>query len=281
MSVITHTETIQSASKANSSAANPYQVAAVTSAFDLLFAFLQGNGKDGEFGVSELARRSGQTKNQTFRLLQTMIASGVVIQNSANRTYSLGYRLLELGAAAHAKSNLVHAAQPTLDRLVIDTGDRVMLGQLTAGFATVLLDLRDMAPNVHNSRAAGDRFLLHAGAGSKLLLAYSTPDYIDAYIRAASPLKRFTPYTCVQASLLKEECEHIRANGFAISFQDLDLNRCSIAVPIRDGHNEVIAGISMSSSADTFGEGVRKEKLAMLMSASEEISTRLGHKSSS
>ena len=274
MSVITPTETIQTRAEPS------YQVAAVKSAFDLLFAFLQSNANGGEFGVSDLARRSGQTKNQTFRLLQTMIASGVVIQNSANRTYSLGYRLLELGAAAHTRSNLVHAAQPALDRLVIDTGDRVMLGRLTADFATVLLDLRDMAPNIHNSRAAGDRFLLHAGAGSKLLLAYSTPEYIDAYIRASSPLKRFTTYTCVQPSLLKEECSQIRANGYAISFQDLDLNRYSIAVPVRDSHNEVIAGISMSSSADKFGEEDRTRKLAMLMNASREISTRLGHKAS-
>ena len=211
---------------------SPYQIASVRSAFDLLFAFLQANRTNGEFGVSDLARRSGQTKNQTFRLLQTMISVGVVAQNPENRTYSLGYRLLELGAAAQARSNLVHAARSTLDRLVMDTGDRIILGRLTEDFATVLLDSRDMGPQVLNNRGVGARFALHAGAGSKLLLAYSSPEYIENYIRVASPLKRFTPYTCVQPSLLKEECERIRENGFSISFQDLDLYRCSIAVPI-------------------------------------------------
>lgn len=257
----------------------PYQIASVRSAFELLFAFLQANLTNGEFGVSDLARRSGQTKNQTFRLLQTMISVGVVVQNSESRTYSLGYRLLELGAAAQAKSNLVHAARATLDRLVMDTGDRIILGRLTADFATILLDSRDMGPQVTNNRAVGARFALHAGAGSKLLLAYSTAEYIESYIRVASPLKRFTPYTCVQPSLLREECERIRSNGFSISFQDLDLYRCSIAVPIRDRNNDVIAGIGISSSVDKFGEEDRSRKLSMLITASEEISTRLGHTS--
>lgn len=257
---------------------SPYTVASVQSAFDLLFAFVDRHSENGRFGVSELARRCGQTKNQTFRLLQTMIAAGVVIQNPEDRSYSLGYRLLELGSAAQARLNLVHAARTTLNRLVTDTGDRINLGMLSANFATVLLDSRQVTFQTPEQPSVGERFALHAGAGSKLLLAFSTPDYFDDYIRTASPLRRFTPYTCVQPTLLKEECAQIRENGYSISFQDLELDRCSISVPIRDRQDDVIAGISISSSAARFREEDRTRKLAMLMSASEEISARLGHR---
>jgi IclR family KDG regulon transcriptional repressor len=250
----------------------------VLSAFELLFAFLKPPIGNGELGVSELARRCGQTKNQTFRLLQTMIAAGVVIQNPENRTYSLGYRLLELGAAAQSKSNLVHAARSTIDRMVLEPGDRINLGMLSADFATVLIDSRATAYELPTYQTIGARFALHAGAGSKLLLAFSEPEYIEEYIRVASPLKRFTPYTCVQPSLLRQECEQIRENGYSVSFQDLELNRCSISMPIRDRHNDVIAGMSISSLASRFREEDRIRKLAMLRSACEEISTRLGHR---
>ena len=252
-----------------------YHVASVKSAFDILFAFLESQPESGEIGVSELARQTGQTKNQTFRLLQTMASLGVVSQDPHRRTWSLGYRLLELGSAAHTSLNLVDAAKPTLDALHGELGDHVILGVLTADFATIPIDMRagiDMPP----LGEVGSRFALHAGAGSKLLLAHSDPDYIEEYLRVAAPLKRFTPYTCVQPSLVREECMRIRADGYALSFKELDLNRCSIAVPVIDRDGEVIAGISISSPASRFGEEDRRRKLDLLRKASTDVTIRLG-----
>lgn len=256
--------------------ATSYQIASVRSAFDLLFAFLQANGNGGEFGVSELARRTGQTKNQTFRLLQTLMAVGIVSQNPETRSYSLGYRLIELGSAAQTRSSLVHAARPVLDRIAVATGERIILGRLTSGFATTILDMRDSANSVWDPFTIGARFALHAGAGSKLLLAYSPAEYIEEYLRVAAPLKRFTRYTTVQPSLIREECEQIRANGYCFSYRDLDINRCSICVPIRNHSGEVIAGLSISSIADQFGEEVRARNLATIRAAADEISLLLG-----
>jgi IclR family KDG regulon transcriptional repressor len=254
--------------------AERYHVASVISAFDILFAFLECQPDSSEIGVSELARRTGQTKNQAFRLLQTMASLGVVTQDPRRRTWSLGYRLLELGSAAHTSLNLVDAAKPTLDALHGELGDHVILGVLTADFATIPIDIRigiDMRP----PGEIGSRFALHAGAGSKLLLAHSDPDYIEDYLRVAAPLKRFTQYTCVQPSLVREECTRIRADGYALSFKELDLNRCSIAVPVMDRDGEVIAGISVSSPASRFGEEDRRRKLELLRKASTDVTIRL------
>ena len=259
-------------------AANPYRIASVASAFDVLFAFLRlGNDAD-RAGVSELARQCGQTKNQTYRLLQTMAECGIVVQNTDDRTYSLGYRLIELGAAARARSNLIHAARPTLARVAKESGAVVNLGMLTADFATVLLDSWRGGNNVEETAPPGKRFALHAGAGSKLLLAFSSADYFNDYIRVASPLKRFTPYTCVQPSILRQECAQIRANGYAVSFQDLGLQHCSIAVPIYDDSREVIAGIGTVTQPEAFGEEDRRRYLGLLKAASDEISNRCGYR---
>jgi IclR family transcriptional regulator, KDG regulon repressor len=258
---------------------NRYAISSVRSAFDVLFAFLQLGTEDGRLGVTELARFCGQTKNQTFRLLQTMVEAGVIIRNDDDRTYSLGYRLLELGAAAQSRSNLVHAAQATIDRLARESGKLVTLGTLSSDFATMLLDGRHGAHVPPDQELVlGKRFALHAGAGSKLLLAYSSQDYFDEYIRVASPLKRFTPYTCVQPSLLRQECEQIRSNGYAMSFQDLDLQRCSMALPILDARDDVIGGIGLISQPQEFGEEDRRRYLALLRAGSEEISARLGRR---
>jgi IclR family KDG regulon transcriptional repressor len=252
-----------------------YHVASVKSAFDILFAFVDSPTHPSEIGVSELARQTGQTKNQTFRLLQTMASLGVVSQNPQHRTWSLGYRLLELGSAAHAGLTLVDAAKSSLDWLHCESGDQVILGVLTADFATIPVDIRT-GPDMPLLGEVGSRFALHAGAGSKLLLANSTPGYIEEYLRVAAPLKRFTPYTCVQPSLVREECNRIRSEGFALSFKDLHPNRYSVAVPVRGRDGQVVAGISMSSPATRFGEEDRRRKLELLRKASTDVTIRLG-----
>ncbi len=255
-----------------------YEIASVRSSFELLFVFMQSLPDGGEIGVSELSRLTGQTKNLTFRLLQTMVSAGVVTQNPETRNYALGYRLIELGSAAKTHSSLVHAARPVLDRLHAATGDRVLLGRLSSGFATILLDSRDARPRPWERAGVGTRFALHAGAGSKLLLAYSPPEYIDEYLRIATPLKRFTQYTAVQPSLIREECERIRHDGYSVSWRDLEPDQCSIAVPIRNRAGEVIAGIGISSMFDAFGEEVRTRNLAMLRQAAEDITVNLGQR---
>ncbi len=255
-----------------------YQIASVRSAFDLLFAFLQTGGNGGEFGVSDLARRTGQTKNQTFRLLQTLVAEGIVTQNPSTRGYALGIRLIELGAAAQSRSVLAIVARPILDAMTITAGERITIGQLTSDFSTVLLDSREVGPRPRDRYPAGTRFALHAGAGTKLLLAFSGPDYLDEYIRAASPLRRVTRFTLTQPSQLREECERIRQNGYSISCRDLDPDLCSVAVPVRDQSGGVLASVSISSPADQFGDDVRSRSLDRLLQAADAISARIAER---
>ncbi|MCC6944521.1 MAG: IclR family transcriptional regulator [Thermomicrobiales bacterium] len=250
-------------------------MSSVKSAFEILFAFLDSSSERGELGVSELSRLTGQTKNQTFRLLQTMSSLGVVTQDPKHRTWALSYRLLELGSAAHSRLSLVDSARESLDTLHRELGDQILLGVLTGGFATIPVDVR-RGIDIRPIGEIGSRFVLHAGGGSKLLLAFSPPEYIEEYLRVAAPLKRFTANTCVQPSLVREECARIRSQGYALSFQDLSLDRCSIAVPIRDRDGEVIAGISASSPVSRFGEEDRQRKLELLRKASADVTNRLG-----
>lgn len=254
-----------------------YRVASVVSAFDLLSAFLGPRGQSQELGVSELARRCGQTKNQTFRLLQTLVGEGVVIQNPETRTYSLGYRLVELGNAAGQRSSLTQAASTILDRLAAETGETVNLGALTDDFAAVCLDKRESRWALQISAKVGARLVLHAGAIPKLLLAFSPPDFFDRYLKVASPLKQFTPFTCIEPGRLREECARITAEGFAISDEDLDLGACSVAAPIRNNRGEVVGGVSVASPKSRFGREEEVRNRTKVLAASHEISRRLGY----
>ncbi|CAA9563327.1 MAG: Transcriptional regulator, IclR family [uncultured Thermomicrobiales bacterium] len=253
-------------------ASDRYTVASVQRAVRLLGAFME---PPHQFGVSELSRRLGQTKNQTFRLLQTLVEEGVVVMDATTKKYSLGYRMFELGSAAQRSSPLVVAAAPVLDRLAGATGETINLGALADDVSAICLDKRESGRMLQITARVGRRFPLHAGAISKLLLANVTEERLDRFFALASPLPRFTPRTLVDPDELRAELAEIRRQGYAVSDEDLDLGACSVAAPICGRDGRVVAGLSIASPSTRFGPTELERARVAVMAAGAEISARL------
>ncbi|MGN5236590.1 MULTISPECIES: helix-turn-helix domain-containing protein [unclassified Rhodococcus (in: high G+C Gram-positive bacteria)] len=78
--------------------------------------------------LTELARRTGFPRSSTHRMLLQLVQVGLVHRNGT--TYSLGPKLLELGASARDHDRVHQAALPTLYSLRRDTGLVVHLAVL-------------------------------------------------------------------------------------------------------------------------------------------------------
>lgn len=251
-----------------------YSISSVRSAVALLEAFLQ---PPHEFGLTELSRMTGQTKNQTFRLLQTLADDRVVVIDPESKRYSLGYRLLEWGVVAQKSSPLVKAVSPVMDCLADDIQETVVLTTLADEHSAICIDKRESSQALQISARVGRRVPLHAGAGSKCLLAYSPAERIERFIQQASPFPRFTARTITDADHLRHELSQIRQHGFSLSDEDLDDGACSVAAPIRDNLGQVIAAISIASPKTRFGaEDLARNKQAV-MEAAGKVSYQLRH----
>jgi IclR family KDG regulon transcriptional repressor len=249
-----------------------YRILSVQRAAQVLSAFLT---PPHEFGVSELSRMLGQTKNQTFRLLQTLVDERLVIFDLVSKRYRLGYRVVELGVVAQNKLPLVAAAAPVMDEVAAESGETINLGTLADEVTAICLDKRESAHPLQIHAQVGGRFPLHAGAISKLLLAYSPDEFLDEFFQLSAPLDRFTANTIVEPDLLRAELRAIRGQGYAISDEDLDLGACSVAAPIRNGTGEVIAGISIAAPKARFGAAERERNTQRVVAAAEDISRKL------
>jgi DNA-binding IclR family transcriptional regulator len=249
-----------------------YNVSSVQSAIALLDAFLH---PPHQFGVTELSRMAGQTKNQTFRLLQTLADDGVVVMDADTKRYSLGYRMLEWGTVAQKSSPLVVAMSPVMDKLASTISETVVLTTLADDVSAICIDKRESSQVLQISAKVGKRVPLHAGAGSKCLLAHNTPQFIERFVQRASPLPRFIDRTVTDPSLLMEELAQIRTQGYSVSDEDLDEGACSIAAPILSNKGEVVAAISIASPKSRFGcDEMHRNRLAVI-AAAKEASSRL------
>src|SRR6516162_3933579 len=71
-------------------------------------------------GVTEISERLRLTKSTVHRLLQSLLAWGLVAQDAAHRQYSLGYRVLALAPAVPRGTDLrqiCHAQMRALLRM--------------------------------------------------------------------------------------------------------------------------------------------------------------------
>jgi IclR family pca regulon transcriptional regulator len=64
-----------------------------------------------------------------------------------------------------------------------------------------------------------------------------------------SSLTSFTPRTKTDPAELMEELARVRADGFAVIDQELELGLCSIAVPLRNDRGTVVAAINIGAPA--------------------------------
>src|SRR5262245_45702554 len=120
-------------------------------------------------GVTEISERLKLTKSTVHRLLQALVARGLVAQDLARRQYTLGYRVLALAQAVPGGTNLRQICQPHMSWLLGETQETIAL-YVGAGDVRVCLDELESPQILRMSAGIGRCFQLPRGAAGKALL---------------------------------------------------------------------------------------------------------------
>lgn len=239
-------------------------------ALDLIEALAEDGG---EVGISDLARRLGLSKNQVFRIIKTLEEHDFVHQ-SENKAYRLGYKFLEIGQRLTSSNDLVQIALPLMEELRNATGETVHLF-IRDGLRAVCVARMESPQLIRLSAQIGRRFLLHAGACPKAILAFQPESVFDAAIqRYGQPA--YTEHTITDPDTLKAHLAEIRQRGFAESDEDLDPLAYAIAIPIRNGDGHVDGAMSVAGPIQRFTPENRARIYTLLAETCNRISTALG-----
>ncbi|MFL9925613.1 IclR family transcriptional regulator [Herbaspirillum lusitanum] len=247
-----------------------YTVDAVSKAIELLFLVAEEGGK----GVTELAKRSGNTKARAFRLLTTLEESGLVRRQLPMATYSLGYRALIIGTAAQAQLSLIDVAKDILEPIGRECNESVLV-RIRDGAETVCVAWWDAPHALRVHSQLGDRRPLFVGASGKLLLAHA-PEEIQEGILTGK-LEKFTPNTIVKRTELKKELKKILGDGYSTSFSEKAADMVAVAAPVRDATGAVIASLSMTAPASRVPQDSLGKYIAIIQSAAIRFSAALGY----
>jgi IclR family transcriptional regulator, acetate operon repressor len=197
-------------------------VQSVHRALDVLEALAAAGGTA---SLGELAAACGLPTPTTHRLAATLAGRGYLRQ-APDRRYSLGSRLVPLGADAHAL--LGERALPVLRGIAELTGESANLAVLAHGRAEYVAQ----APGRHTMRIfteVGNRVALHCTGVGKALLAVVPPARASRLI-AAAPLAARTAATITDPAALQAEIALTRARGYALDEGEMEVGVRCVAV---------------------------------------------------
>lgn len=263
------TTTVSAAGRDQLERRSPEFIEALARGLDVIRAFGEHKRR---LSLSEVSAASNLARPTARRVLITLADLGYV--RTDGRTYALTPRVLELGTAYTASSDLWDAARDRLHQLVEDTGESCSIAQLDG--SDIVYVARVAVPKlVTLSVQIGTRFPARATSLGKVLLAALSPDALESAL-AVQSRSSVVPTRTLDDRELRAELRQIRAQGWALTDQQLGPAIRSVAAPIRDGFGQVVAAVNVNAhAAETSVERLTEEILPLLLRTASEISVDL------
>lgn len=196
----------------------------------------------GEIGVSDVARELDIPKSSAYNHLQTLREKGYVVKEDSK--YRLGLQFLEVGGYLRNQTKLYEVAEPNLDDLAAETGERANLLVEENGMG-IYLYLAKSSEAIQTDSYVGFRTHLHSTAVGKAILAYLPQEEVERIVEHRG-LPAISENTITSRPALFDELESTRARGYALDDEErLPGLRC-VAAPVLTADDEVLGAISVS-----------------------------------
>jgi DNA-binding IclR family transcriptional regulator len=191
--------------------------------------------------LSDLSRRARLPLSTAHRLVEDLVRWGALERDDEHR-YRIGLRLWEVGALAPRGLGLREQAMPFLEDLYEATHQVVQLA-VRDGVEALYVERISGRAAVGVISRVGGRLPLHATGVGLVLLAFA-PHEVQERVLAA-PLRGFTERTVTSPRELRRMLATVRRTGVAVSDGQIELKALSVAAPIHDRAEEVVAALSI------------------------------------
>lgn len=222
----------------------------------------------GTAGLASLVSESGLAAPTVHRLAQTLVAAGYLRQD-ADRNYALGGRLATLGAVATAQTWT--RARVVLRALAADVGESANLAVLAGGTAEYVAQ----AQGTHSMRTfteVGRRVPLHSTGVGKALLSLVDDDRASRILRSEG-MPAATATTITDPDDMLDELARIRARGYAIDDEEMEIGVRCVAVGFRAAGSWI--AVSVSGPTTRLPRESVPELAARVRAAAQRLSERI------
>lgn len=230
--------------------------------------------REGELGVTEIARELGVHTSTASRLVSALATRELVERLDETRRVRLGIGLLRLAGATASRLDVTSQAQPICDALAEELGETVNVAVLAGEVATNVCQATGTSA-VAMQNWVGQRTVLHATSSGKILLAHLDADERDARLKPT--LERFTEHTLTSAADLRDQLHTVYESGWATAVEELETGLNAVAAPIRGHDGTVVAAISVAGPTYRLNPERLPDTAATVVAAGQAVSRLMGY----
>ncbi|CAH0265243.1 HTH-type transcriptional regulator KipR [Peribacillus sp. Bi96] len=246
-----------------------YSVPAVENAFEILK--LLSRNRFRESTVTEIANALSLSPATCFRILQSLEGLSIVRYLDDKKRYTLGPYLVVLGERAKEHLDYINIIMPHLENLTKETGmTSILVNKI--GEQKLAIVAKVEANDFGVSVSVGRHFSITDGSFGMCFLAYIDQSSREYFLKKEQGLKTFSEE---DIHVIEQEIDHIRKNGYHITYGEYIKGLCGIAAPIFSHENKV----EMSIAVIGFSSQYEKEDLhsigSLIKGAADEISKKI------
>lgn len=246
---------------------------AVEKALSILLEFVPHNQP---LGTVDLSTKLNLHKSTVNRMLHVLSRFEFLQQDPQSKKFSLGKAADELGKALNRSYDiqLVAIAGPQIDELRNRLQETVVL-EVLSGNSTILVYVAEGPGPIYVREAVGERRPVHASAGGKLLLAFSSLETRNRHLNGNLP--SITSKTITDLDGLHARLNRIYQQGYATDDEEVHVGIRAVAAPIFNRTQEIIAAIVVTGLVQKISFDRGSSIISHVQATAAKISSQLGN----
>lgn len=196
--------------------------------------------------LSEVAAQTDMSRATARRLLLTLEKLGFV--HSSGRYFELSPHILDLGYSFLSAHNFTGVIQTLIEGVTRELQESCSVGMLNGDDVVYVARSATEHRLMSIRLSIGSRLPAVSTSMGRVLLAYMEPAARDAFLQAVD-IRPATPRTVTDKDELRRILTTIRSDGYCILDQELEPALRSLAVPVRNRTDEVVAAVNVSTNA--------------------------------
>ena len=231
----------------------------------------------GVVSLTDISEATGLNKSTAFYLVESLVDLALAERVTGRKGYALGLRNFALGRAVQRRLSIATLARPSLIRLCNLSKETVNLA-IPYVFDAMIVESMEGSYGVRATSYAGSRAPYHSTACGRAILAFLDEPVRQA-IYEARPLQAVTRNTITRVKVLETQLASIRRDGYALDIEENEIGAHCVAVPIRDGLDDIVGAISISGLAGRLPNSKLIDLASALFEEASAILLLLGHRS--